>query len=187
MKKLLSIFIAAIMAVSMCAISALPAIAAPTVNSPVAPTLKDDSVITKVNGDNSQDITYKPSGTNANEITFTYDGEGDLTGWEDNLEALGLVAGTDYTAVKNSDGSYTITFITTKAIDAWNAGSVVVNALVDFEDDVTVEDVDDETTKKNSSSKSPKTGISSAAVAGSIALAGAGIAVVAAAKKKDAE
>lgn len=184
MKKLLSAFIAAIMAVSMCAISAIPAIAA-TVNSPVAPTLKGDSVTTTVNGENSQDIIYKPNGTNTNEITFTYDGEGTLTGWEHNLGALGLVSGTDYTSTVAND-TLTITFITNKAIDAWNAGTVVVNALVDFEDDVTAEDVDD-TTKKNTSSKSPSTGVSSAALAGTVALAGAGIAVLAAAKKKDEE
>lgn len=203
MKKIISLVIAAMMAVSVLAVSALPAMAADTVKSPTAATLQDGKVKLTVNGENRQGVTYKRSSTNANEITFTYSGEGTLTGWENNLVSLGLVEGTDFKAVMNADKSYTITFITTKAIDTWNAGTVVVNALVDFGTTTTVTDeattaeeeedeADEDTTeaaeaKKNTSSKSPATGAPTAAVAGAVAAAGAGFAVLAATKKRDAE
>lgn len=191
MKKLLSIILSAIMAVSMCTAFALPVLAA-DVKSPTAVTLQTDKVTVTVNGENKQGVVYSPSSTNQNEITFKYNGEGALTGWENNFAALGLVAGTDYTLVQNADGSVTITFISQNAITQWNAGKVSVNALVDFPEETTEEELieeeeEEETTKKNASSKSPSTGASTAVLACSIAVAGAGIAVLAASKKRDAE
>ncbi|MGN1328426.1 MAG: hypothetical protein ACI4V4_01865 [Eubacterium sp.] len=191
MKKLLSIILSAIMAVSMCTVAALPVLAADTVKSPTAAALQNDKATITVNGENRQGVTYGPSSTNSNEITFRYDGEGTLTGWENNLSALGLAVGTDYTLVQNPDGSLTITFISQAAIDQWNAGNVAINALVDFDEETTEEEIEEdeeeETTKKNISSKSPSTGASTTAIAGSVALAGAGIAIIAATKKRDAE
>lgn len=188
MKKLLSIILSAIMAVSMCTAFALPVLAA-DVKSPTAATLQNDKATVTVNGENKQGVVYSPSSTNPNEITFKYDGEGTLTGWENNLAALGLVEGTDFKLAQNTDGSLTITFISQNAVTQWNAGKVCVNALVDFEEETTEEVIEEEeeTTKKNASSKSPSTGASTAALAGSIAVAGAGIAVLAASKKRDAE
>ncbi|MGN1420701.1 MAG: hypothetical protein ACI4XC_04230 [Eubacterium sp.] len=185
MKKLLSIILSAIMAVSMCTAFALPVLAADTVKSPTAATIQDDKAIVTVNGENKQGVVYGPSDTNSNEVTFRYDGEGTLTGWENNLTTLGLVEGTDFKLVINEDGSLTITFISQNAIAQWNDGKVWVNALVDFDEETTEEPK--ETTKKNPSSKSPSTGASTAVIAGSIAAAGAGIAVLAASKKRDAE
>lgn len=190
MKKLLSIIISAVMAISMCSIAVMPAFAAEAVKSPTAATLQDGKVTPTVNGENIQGVTYGPSTTNPNEITFKYNGDGTLTGWEENLKELGLVSGTDYTRTDNADGTMTLTFISQKAIAKWNEGSVKVNALVDFgEEDTTEEEEEEteETTKKNASSKSPKTGASMTALAGSIAVAGAGLAVLAATKKRDAE
>lgn len=195
MKKLLSIILSAIMAVSMCTVAALPVLAADSVKSPTAATLQDNKATVTVNGENRQGVTYGPSATNPNEITFRYNGEGTLIGWENNLTALGLVEGTDFRAVQNTDGSLTITFLTQKSIELWNEGKVWVNAIVDFGVETTTEEETEEetepeeekTTKKNKSSKSPSTGASTAVIAGSIAAAGAGFAVLAAAKKKDAE
>lgn len=188
MKKLLSIILSAIMAVSMCTAFALPVLAA-DVKSPTAATLQNDKATVTVNGENKQGVVYSPSSTNPNEITFKYDGEGTLTGWENNLAALGLVEGTDFKLAQNADGSLTITFISQNAVTQWNAGKVSVNALVDFEEETSEEVIEEEeeTTKKNDSSKSPSTGASTAVLAGSIAAAGAGIAVLAASKKRDAE
>lgn len=217
MRKFISIAISAIMAVSMCTAAALPAFAADNVSSPTASTipdttvpgttvpgtsttesttlatLRDGMVTPTVNGQNIQGVTYGFSATNPNEVTFRYDGEGTLISWEDNLVALGLVSGTDFVAVQNTDGSYTITFMTQTGVNQWNSGNVKVNAIVDFGEDTTVieeveeEETEEETTKKNVSSKSPSTGVSTAVIAGGIAVAGAGFAVLTASKKKDAE
>lgn len=205
MRKFISIVLSALMAVTMCTAAALPAFAADPVKSPTASTIPDSTtttvpgqtttaatiqegkVTTTVNGDNKQGVTYTVSETNPNEVTFRYEGEGTLIGWEHNLADLGLISGTDYTAVENADGSFTITFITQPAIAQWNAGTVIVNAIVEFDEEEPTEEKEESTTKKNKSSKSPSTGASVAVVAGSIAAAGAGFAVLAASKKRDAE
>ena len=79
----------------------------------------------------------------------------------------------------------TINFISEAANEDWDNGEVVVNALVDFGDGTTAVSVD--TTKANDSSKAPATGMSASVVAGSVAVACAGIAVLAATKKKAAK
>lgn len=190
MKKIISLVIAAMMAVSMFAVT-VPAMAA-NVSSPTAATLEEGKAQTTVNGETRQGVTYSVNAQTKKSVTFTYNGEGTFKSWTDNLSALGLAEGTDYTKVLNADGSQTITFISQKAITSWNNGSVVVNAVVEFADDTTQATEKDTTKatkatepKKNSSSKSPATGASSAVMAGAIAAAGAGIAVLAATKKKE--
>lgn len=190
MKKIISLVIAAMMAVSMFAVT-VPAMAA-NVSSPTAATLQEGKAQTTVNGEARQGVTYSVNAQTKKSVTFTYNGEGTFKSWTDNLSALGLAEGTDYTKVLNADGSQTITFISQKAITSWNNGSVVVNAVVEFADDTTQATEKDTTKatkatepKKNSSSKSPATGASSAVMAGAIAAAGAGIAVLAATKKKE--
>lgn len=190
MKKIISLVIAAMMAVSMFAVT-VPAMAA-NVSSPTAATLEEGKAKTTVNGETRQGVTYTVNATSKKEVTFTYNGEGTLKSWSDNLASLGLAEGTDYTKTVNADGSQVITFISQKAITSWNNGAVVVNAVVEFADDATetTEDEGEETTKatepkKNSSSKSPATGASSAVMAGAVAAAGAGIAVLAATKKRE--
>ena len=186
MKKIISLVIAAMMAVSMFAVT-VPAMAA-NVSSPTAATLEEGKAKTTVNGETRQGVTYSVNAQTKKAVTFTYNGEGTFKSWTDNLSALGLAEGTDYTKVLNADGSQTITFISQKAITSWNNGSVVVNAVVEFADDTT-QATEKDTTKatepKKNSSKSPATGASSAVMAGAIAAAGAGIAVLAATKKKE--
>lgn len=190
MKKIISLVIAAMMAVSMFAVT-VPAMAA-NVSSPTAATLEEGKAKTTVNGETRQGVTYSVNAQTKKAVTFTYNGEGTFKSWTDNLSALGLAEGTDYTKALNADGSQTITFISQKAITSWNNGSVVVNAVVEFADDTTKATEEDTTKatkatepKKNSSSKSPATGASTAVMAGAIAAAGAGIAVLAATKKKE--
>lgn len=186
MKKLLSVVLAAIMTVSVFAISVVPAMAADTVNSPTATTAVDNAPTLMVNGVVTvTDITYTVSGTSVQSVTFRYVGEGTLIGWEHNLQKLGLTESTDYTVVNNADGSLTINFISAAANEDWDNGEVTVNALVDFGDGTTAVQVD--TTKANDSSKAPATGISTSLVAGSVAVACAGIAVLAATKKRSAK
>ena len=135
MKKIVSIIIATMMAISMFAVS-VPAMAE-NVSSPAAVTIADGKVKTTVNGEERQGVTYKINASKPNEVTFTYNGKGTLKSWSDNLSSLGLVEGTDYTITVNKDGSETISFISRKAVTAWNNGSVVVNAVVDFDEATT--------------------------------------------------
>ena len=94
MKKIVSIIIATMMAISMFAVS-VPAMAE-NVSSPAAVTIADGKVKTTVNGEERQGVTYKINASKPNEVTFTYNGKGTLKSWSDNLSSLGLVEGTDY-------------------------------------------------------------------------------------------
>lgn len=182
MKKLLSVVLAVIMTMSVLAVAAIPAFA---VESPTATTATNKGVTTQVNGVvNTKDVIYSAAQSNPYSVTFKYTGAGTLIGWEENMKALGFVKGVDYdyTAVENKDGTFTVTFISDKAKAAYENGDVIVNALVKFDSTTSAA-----TTKKNDSSKSPETGIATSVIAGSIAVAGAGIAVLSATKKKDAE
>lgn len=130
----------------------------------------------EVNGSPTDaDITYTQDKDNDYSFTFKYTGSGSLNGWTDNLNDLGLVEGVDYTAVQNADGTFTITFISAQAKEYWDNNEVVINAVVDLSN---------VTTKKNDSSKAPATGMSSSVLAGGVAVACAGVAVLAATKKK---
>lgn len=193
MKKLISVIAAVVMAVSMCAASMSVAYAAPSPQT--VPTTKAVHTNFTVNGVVSVEIKYTEGSTNVNQVTFTYTGSGKLIGWTTNLSALGFVEGTDYTITYGEDGSMTIAFLSTGAVDAWNNNRVNVNANVAEQttdaEEPTEEEIGDEEdvkeTSKNESSKSPNTGAPSALAAGSIAVLGAGVAVLAATKKKDAE
>lgn len=181
MKKLLSIVLTAIMAVTVFTASVVPAFAADFL-SPSATTAKEKGPITTVNGaTNTTDITYTPDSTDSNKITFTYTGDGTLIGWDTNLDALGFVEGQDYTITENKDGTLTIEFVSPDAIEALESGEVSVDAQVKLAATTAA------ASKKNDSSKSPATGAVSAVVAGSVAVACAGVAVLSATKKKDAE
>lgn len=178
MKKILSVLVAVIMTVSVLAISSVTAIAAP---SPSGSIVEDATPTLQVNGvSNSTDISYTPSSSDQTTITFEYTGAGELTGWETNLEELGYVDGTDYTITENADGTLTIKFISSDALDDFNSGIVVVNAIVDI-------DNGGSQAEQNGSNKSPSTGIATSVIAGSVAAAGAGFAVLSATKKRDAE
>lgn len=132
MKKIISLVVATMMAVSMMAVSALPAMAADNVSSPTAAVLQQGKAQTTVNGETKQGVTYTVDATKASKVTFSYKGEGTFKSWSDNLGSLGLAEGTDYTKTNNADNSLVITFMSQKAITAWNEGKVVVNAIVEF-------------------------------------------------------
>lgn len=132
MKKIISLVVATMMAVSMMAVSALPAMAADNVSSPTAAVLQQGKAQTTVNGETKQGVTYTVDTTKARKVTFSYNGEGTFKSWSDNLGSLGLAEGTDYTKATNADGTIVITFMSQKAITAWNEGKVVVNAIVEF-------------------------------------------------------
>lgn len=160
MKKIISLVVATMMAVSMMAVSALPAMAADNVSSPTAAVLQQGKAQTTVNGETKQGVTYTVDATKANKVTFSYNGEGTFKNWSDNLGSLGLAEGTDYTKTTNADGTIVITFMSQKAITAWNEGKVVVNAIVEFATttaatttEATTEATDSKTTTKATTSE----------------------------------
>lgn len=185
MKKLLSVVLAVVMTACVLTISAMPAMAA-NVNSPTASTAVKKGPTIQVNGKNdSSDVHYTANPAGSYNITFTYDGEsGTLVGWDENMEELGFIQGTDYTIKYNNDGSLTINFISADAQNAFDNGDVIVEAIVEFDEEG--DDTISTTKKKNDSSTSPATGAATTVVAGAIATACAGFAVLSA-KKRDAE
>lgn len=180
MKKFLSVLLAVIMSVSVMAIASISAFA---VESPTATTAPDKDIVIQVNGKDSTDVKYTFDDTEIPyHAEFEYVGPGRLVGWEDNMQALGFVLGVDYTRTIDANGKLKLEFLTQAAGDAFIAGDVVVNAIVEFDGETTTVPV-----AADDSSKSPSTGLATSVIAGSIAVAGAGVAVLSATKKKDAE
>ncbi|MBQ7202936.1 MAG: hypothetical protein IJS03_02835 [Eubacterium sp.] len=165
MKKVFSIAISALLVISIALISATTVFAA--VASPVKPTKPTKPPVTEVNGQTSDDVTYKYENEEHTIITFTYTGDGELKGWE----FPGMVEGEDYEIISEDGNSITI-----RLLNDYD-GSVVANAIVEEEGSTKAE-----TTKKNGDEKSPKTG---AAAATGIVMLGAGAAVLAALKRKE--
>lgn len=181
MKKFLSVFLAVMMAVSVFAVSLIPAMADnTTVKSPSASPVGPSGPTLEVNGAPAgSDITYTEDEGDYS-YKFNYVGGGTLLGWKDNLNDLGLVEGVDYTAVENADGTYTITLISETARSYWDNNQLIVDAIVKLNESTTAAT----STNTNDSSKAPATGMSSSVLAGSVAVACAGVAVLAATKKK---
>lgn len=171
MKKIISLVLSLVMAISVGAMATIPAMAKDVV-SPHS-TTKAVDISTKVNGSTSKDITFNRDKNDENVITFTYNGSGNLTGWE----FPGMKEGKDYVVTSEEGNSITI-----ELINGYD-GKVVANALVDNGSETTKGN--EGTTKKtDKKSTSPKTGAVSAA---GIAVAGAGVAMLAALKKKSSD
>lgn len=165
MKKILSIILSLVVAASVCTISMVPAMAK-TVNSKES-TTKKSTIIVEVNGGESSDVSYKTDSEDPTKITFTYDGDGELKGWD-----FGdLVEGVDYKILSQKGNSITIQVLNPEEID-----QIVANAIVDEKN------ATEKTTAKNKDkgNKSPKTG----ATMTGVLVAGAGVAMLAALKKK---
>ncbi|MCR5207663.1 MAG: hypothetical protein K6C14_04200 [Eubacterium sp.] len=165
MKKALSIILSLVMLLSV-GVASVNAFAAGGVGS-IESTTKQNKIVLEVNGKTSTDISYERDPENPRKITFTYDGDGELIGWE----FPGMKEGIDYEIVKEKGDAITIL-----VYDTYD-GEVVANAIVREPEDTTAE-----TTKKNEDKKSPKTGAASAA---GIAAMGAGAAILTALKKKE--
>lgn len=165
MKKFISIIMSIMMVLSLGAITVMPVMAA-TVSSeePVNP-----GVVTgQVNGQNSNDVSFVVSPANPMEFTFTYGGNYEFLGWEFN----GLETG-DYTVVSENGKTITIQLTASGATKNFVANAKV-NAPAPTPTPTPTPDKDD-------TSKSPSTGVAM----GGIAVAGAGVAMLAALKKKD--
>ena len=118
----------------------------------------------EVNGKPSTDVTYDVDKSNSNKVSFKYDGDGELLGWE----FPNMTEGKDYTVI--SEEGNTITILVSEDYD----GIVTANAIV--------KQASSNSTKPNKNSKSPKTG---AVTATGLGLTGAGAALLLALKKKD--
>lgn len=161
MKKILSVILSLVMLLSVGAATFSAFAAVGSIES----TTKQNKIILEVNGKTSTDVSYERDPENPRKITFTYDGDGELIGWE----FPGMEEGVDYEIIKEKGN-----FITILVYESYT-GDVVANAIVK-------EATTKETTKKSKKKKSPKTGAASAA--GIIAM-GAGAAVLTALKKKE--
>lgn len=164
MKKLISVILSVMMVLSLGALSVMPVMAA-TVSSeePVNPGV----VSGQVNGQNSNDVTFVVSPANPMEYTFTYGGNYEFLGWEFN----GLET-SDYTVVSENGKTITIQLTASGANKDF-----VANAKVKAPTTPTTPSTSD----KDTSGKSPSTGVA----IGGIAVAGAGVAMLAALKKRD--
>lgn len=180
MKKIVSVLLAVAMIVSVGISSAVVAMAAPTVASIESTTKRPAPTIGEVNGQTSTDVRYEIDPNDPNKITFIYEGDGELIGWEFLPDTL--VEGTNYRIVTQSGNSITIELLNNYA------GEIIANAIVRFpEDDKTTKTEVDKTekkttAKKNTGSKSPNTGVVTGAGLG---VAAAGAAILVALKKKD--
>lgn len=174
MKKFLSIVLSVMMVLAV-GFSTTVAMAATVVGSHETTAPAEDVVIggVKVNGKNSSKVTYKKDSSNHRIITFTYEGSGEVIGWDfydengNKLEEPG-----DFTVLEEGDN-----FIKVEFAEDFH-GQVFADVAVKGADE-------DSDADKDKDHKSPGTG--AMAVTG-LAVAGAGVAVLSALKRKnDAE
>lgn len=165
MKKLVSAILSVIMVLSICCCACIPAMAADVnVISPGAVDYVE--VVVKVNGKESVDVVFERNSEDQNEVTFTYNGTGNVTEWK--FEPA--VDGTNVTIVKQEGNTITV------KVNGVSVDKIVANAIV-ADADSGKQPTDD--------SKSPSTG---AVATTGLVVAGAGVAVLSLLKKKnDAE
>ena len=183
-KKLLAAVISVIAAASVCTAFAVPAMAAFNVYSPQGVAIICSISDPLVNKKPSNQLTGTQNEPGSNVITFTYSGSSKLINWSfvnGAGQEVSLASLSDSCRIISQDGNKLVIEITN--LDTFQApDGYTVNANVE----VKAGESESTTGKKDNSSKSPSTGAASIAAA-SVAAAGAGIAVVALAKKKDAE
>lgn len=187
MKKLLSVILSIMMVAAISTSFAMQAMAADVnVYSPQGTAISHSVSAPRVNKAASNQIKGTPVANGSNQITFTYTGTGELTGWQiidanGNVVALneGAAAAT-YKVISLNENSITIEVLDW---DAWETpDGYTVNAVVTE----TTTAASGTPADTNTSSTSPSTGVASVAFA-SVAAAGAGVAALALLKKKDAE
>lgn len=172
MKKFLAVILSVMMVLSV-GLTSVVAFAAPATIESQETTKKPIIPSVTVNGNKNPDVSYDYDESNPNKIIFTYTGDGDLNGWNfyDGNGNL-LVEGVDYTVV-------------------YDGNSAIVTILGDIEKiqaDCIVKDDDvnpTKPTKPNHNNESPNTGAMGLT---GLAVAGAGVAILTAVKRKsDAE
>lgn len=169
MKKLVSVLLSIMMVVAVGAMSIVPAMAATSSNITVGSGDQTFTASGAVNGQpTTSDVTIKVSDSDSYEVRFDYVGKDEFIGWE----IIGLEEG-EYTIVKKEG---TTLIIKVDPSVAATKREFTANAI-------TKKSSNSGSTTGNTdkSGTSPSTG---ASVAG-VAVAGAGVALLAALKKKD--
>lgn len=169
MKKLVSVLLSIMMVVAVGAMSIVPAMAATSSNITVGSGDQTFTASGAVNGQlTTSDVTIKVSDSDSYEVRFDYVGKDEFIGWE----IIGLEEG-EYTIVKKEG---TTLIIKVDPSVAATKREFTANAI-------TKKSANSGSTTGNTdkSGTSPSTG---ASVAG-VAVAGAGVALLAALKKKD--
>lgn len=169
MKKLVSVLLSIMMVVAVGAMSVVPAMAATSSNITVGSGDQTFTASGAVNGQpTTSDVTIKVSDSDSYEVRFDYVGKDEFIGWE----IIGLEKG-EYTIVKKEG---TTLIIKVDPSVAATKREFTANAI-------TKKSANSGSTTGNTdkSGTSPSTG---ASVAG-VAVAGAGVALLTALKKKD--
>ena len=156
MKKFLSIILSVIMVFSVGLASTSVAMAK-TYSSQETKKPGYSTIKVEVNGKPSTDVTYDVDKSNSNKVSFKYNGDGELLGWE----FPNMTEGKDYTIISEEGNTITILVSEDK-----QAGS--------------------NSTKPNKNSKSPKTGAVTATGLG-LTGAGAALLLALKKKDEDAE
>ena len=184
MKKILSVLISVIAAVSVCAAFAVPVSAAIHVYSPQGVAIVHSANDPLLNGQPTTQVSGAQVSAGSNQLVFTYSGTAKLSGWnliDKNGNAVALSDVSDVCRVVSQDGNtLTIEILDWSAFESPNG--YTVNALAETEGTTSSETT---TVNKDDSATSPDTGVSVAAAA--VCAAGAGAAILALSKKKDAE
>ena len=187
MKKLVSVIISIIAAVSVCMAFAVPASAAINVYSPAGVAIMHSANDPLVNGAPSTQVSGAQQSAGSNVLVFTYSKSGDLTGWnliDSTGKEIDFKLVSDACRIVSQEGNTLI--IEVLDWDAFESpDGYTVNAVVKT-DGTTAPGGETTTVNKDDSSTSPSTGVVSVAFA-AIGAAGAGAAILALSKKKDAE
>lgn len=183
MKKVISVLISVIAAVSVCAAFAVPASAAIHVYSPQGVAVVHTANDPLLNGKPTTQVSGSQVSAGSNQLVFTYSGTAALSGWnliDKDGKAVDLSSVSSVCKVISQDGKTLVI----EVLD-WSAfespDGYTVNALA-AEGTTSGETT---TVDKDNSATSPDTGVSVAAAA--VCAAGAGAAILALTKKKDAE
>lgn len=181
MKKLLSVVLSLIAVVALSVSMAVPAMAAVNVYSPEAVVIEhkaNDPTINKKPSNQVSGVQQKPG---SDIVVFTYTGTAELLGWnlidKDGNEIPLSTTAASYRIVSQEGNTLTLEILDWSYFEA--PDGYTVNAVVKT-------DAPTPGGSKDNSSKSPATGAASIAFA-SVAAAGAGAALLALTKKKDAE
>ncbi|WP_294774197.1 hypothetical protein [uncultured Eubacterium sp.] len=173
MKKLISVLLSIMMIVAVGAMSVVPAIAANSSNITVGSGDQTFTASGAVNGQlTTSDVTIKVSDSDSYEVRFDYVGKEEFLRWE----IIGLEEG-EYTIVKK-EGTTLIIKVNPSVAEAKR--EFTANAI-------TKKSANSGSTTKPSTGNTDKSGTSpstGASVAG-VAVAGAGVALLTALKKKD--
>ena len=170
MKKLVSVLLSIMMVVAVGAMSVVPAMAAVSSNITVGSGDYEFTASGALNGKPAtlDEVTVTVNPSNKYEVTFEYVGKDEFIKWE----ILGLEQG-EYTIVKSDSKTLVIRVV---ASVAEQKKDFTANAITKKSSSTSAS-----TPSKDNTGKSPSTG---ASVAG-VAVAGAGIALLTALKKKD--